>query len=135
MEDNIYVLFALSLPGTKIEYPFGPEMLVVKAYGKMMLIVSVTNGNMNMSMKCNPALAISLRDEFDYIRPGYHLNKKHWNTVYLDQLVREENIKFLIEHSYECVIHALPKFKQEEIKNNGYYRKENSNKEQKPFEW
>ncbi len=98
----------LSFPETTEEQPFGPEVDVYKVAGKMFAILSPDEVPPAISLKCDPALAIELREEFDAVIPGYHLNKTHWNTVILDGTVPDREVKDMIAHSYERVVSGLP---------------------------
>ena len=76
--------YCLSKKAAKEEYPFGPEVIVIKVCDKMFALISNKEGKVNISLKCEPLLADSLRQEYSYIIPGYHLNKRHWNTVIIE---------------------------------------------------
>ncbi|MBK5266527.1 MAG: MmcQ/YjbR family DNA-binding protein [Acidimicrobiia bacterium] len=89
-------------------YPFGPGAQVWKGGGKIFAIVSEDSEPVQISLKCDPELALDLREEFPgRVRPGYHLNKRHWNTVVVDQLPDGE-LEDWIGHSYELVVASLP---------------------------
>lgn len=100
--------FLLSFPEATEEQPFGPEVDVYKVAGKMFAILSPEEAPPAISLKCDPALALELREEFDAVVPGYHLNKTHWNTVILDRTVPERELKRMITHSYAQVVKGLP---------------------------
>ncbi|MFI2795826.1 MmcQ/YjbR family DNA-binding protein [Haloferula sp. A504] len=99
----------LAKPGTEETTPFGPEVLVYKVAGKMFALTDPCSFPPRMNLKCDPQRAIELREEFDGIIPGYHMNKKHWNTVTLDGSIPAELMAGLIDHSYELVVASLPK--------------------------
>ena len=99
--------FALQFPQATEENPFGPGLDVYKVEGKVFAILSPAGPS--VSLKCEPGLAMHLRQQFDAVTPGYHLNKKHWNTVRLDGDVPADQLEEMIEHSYECVVAGLPK--------------------------
>jgi len=101
--------FALKFPETSEDQPFGPDDDVYKVAGKMFLILSPTSDPPAMSLKCDPVIALELREEFEAVTPGYHLNKTHWNTVVLDGSVPDRELKRMIAHSYEQVVNGLPK--------------------------
>lgn len=82
--------------------PFGDDTLVFKAAGKVFAMVSL-EGDLRISLKCNPDLAIELRERYHSVIPGYHTNKKHWNTVYVDGSVPDKEIMAWIDHSYNLV--------------------------------
>jgi predicted DNA-binding protein (MmcQ/YjbR family) len=100
----------LALPGATEEYPFGGETSVFKVAGKIFAIAPVTAGS--VSLKCEPELAEQLRRDYEAIRPGYHLNKRHWNTVTLDGSVPDTMVRELIEDSYDLIVAALPAAKR-----------------------
>jgi predicted DNA-binding protein (MmcQ/YjbR family) len=92
--------FVLSLPGAKLEYPFGEEAAVYKTKGKMFAIIAEKSDPIRLSLKCDPVLAGHLREKYESVMPGYHLNKKHWNTIVLSGQLPWEDIEALIKHSY-----------------------------------
>ena len=93
--------YCISKPGVSEECPFGPDTLVFKVMGKVFALCSL-NDFQSINLKCNPEKAIELREEYSQIQPGYHMNKTHWNTVYVEGL-SEHLLKELIDHSYELV--------------------------------
>ncbi len=94
-------------PGAYEDMPFGPDALVFKVKGKMFALVSWRADPLTISLKCDPFEAEALRDEFDAIGPGYHLNKRHWNTVILDGSVPDALVQHLIDQSYSLVVSSL----------------------------
>lgn len=108
MELPEVIAHCLSLPGAEEATPFGPEVLVCKVCGKMFALTSPDDFPATVNLKCDPDRAIELRDKFESIRPGWHMNKKHWNTVTLDGTLPPELVRELIEHSYELVVEGLP---------------------------
>lgn len=85
-------------------FPFGPETLVMKVKGKIFLLLALDEVPLRFNAKCQPQLAIELRDEYpENVLPGYHMNKKHWNTIVVNNGIRRSLIKELIEHSYNLV--------------------------------
>ncbi|MEP7320498.1 MAG: MmcQ/YjbR family DNA-binding protein [Saprospiraceae bacterium] len=104
--------YCLSKPDTTESLPFGPDTLVYAVKGKLFALTSVTSDRPRVNLKCNPDYAIELRDQYDEIIPGWHMNKKHWNTVYLDGHLKTSLIQQLIDHSYEQVIAKMPRSKQ-----------------------
>lgn len=101
--------YCLSKPHTDESFPFGPEVLVFKVAGKMFALVNVDNEEPSVNLKCDPERAIELREHYPEIEPGYHMNKKLWNTLSLQGSLRNDFIKELIDHSYTLVIESLPK--------------------------
>lgn len=92
-----------------VDYPFGPEAAVYKVGGKMFAIVAWQAEPLEISLKCDPAEADFLRSSFAAIRPGYHLNKNHWNTITLDGSVPDTLFHKMIEASYALVVKGLTK--------------------------
>ncbi|HEX6459162.1 MAG TPA: MmcQ/YjbR family DNA-binding protein [Thermoleophilaceae bacterium] len=106
----------LALTGAEETFPFGPENSVFKVAGKMFAISRLgAEPPLRISLKCEPELAEGLRAAHASIIPGYHLNKKHWNTVVLDGSVPERMVLEMIEDSYDLVVAKLPKAKQTEL--------------------
>ena len=99
----------LALPGAEETLPFGPDTLVYKVGGKIFAITTPGEFPSRVNLKCDPPRALSLREGYDSIVPGFHMNKQHWNTVILDGTVPGTLITELIRHSYELVVKALPK--------------------------
>ena len=93
--------------------PFGPEVLVYKVVGKMFALTNPTDFPPRMNLKCDPDRSVELREEYESIIPGYHMNKKHWNTITLDDSVPSKLVRELIDHSYELVVASLPKSKRQ----------------------
>jgi predicted DNA-binding protein (MmcQ/YjbR family) len=108
--------YCLQKHGVAEGLPFGEDTLVYKVGGKMFLAASITLGN-RFNAKCDPELAIELRERYTEVQPGYHMNKKLWNTVYMDGALTKKQLKDMIDHSYELVFSGLPKKVHEEIKN------------------
>ena len=98
-----------SLPGAVEEYPFGGGVAVFKAGGRMFALVPVEGQPVSLTLKCDPDLALHLRARYAAVRPGYHTNKRHWNTVELDGSIEAAEIREMIEHSHELVIARLPR--------------------------
>ena len=95
--------YILSMPNARLDYPFGKDVAVYKAGDKMFALISEGKDPVRLSLKCDPVLAVTLRDKYDEIMPGYHLNKKHWNTLVLSGQLPWEEVQGLIRHSYELV--------------------------------
>lgn len=96
--------------GVTEEFPFGEDTLVFKVMGKMFALTSLSAEDFRVNLKCDPERAVELRDEYESVIPGYHMNKTHWNTVYFEggELSNEELFE-LINHSYELIVASLPK--------------------------
>src|SRR5690349_21880275 len=99
----------LGHPGASEEFPFGPENSVFKVAGKMFALSALERTPLRISVKCEPELAVGLRASYPAIRPGYHLNKRHWNTLTLDGSLPDQLIRDLVEDSYDLVVSALPR--------------------------
>jgi predicted DNA-binding protein (MmcQ/YjbR family) len=97
------------------DFPFGPEHTVFKVGGKMFAITALDLTPLKVSVKCEPELAVQLRATYAAIRPGYHLNKRHWNTVTVDGSLPDQLIHDLIEDSYDLVVSGLPKRTREQL--------------------
>jgi predicted DNA-binding protein (MmcQ/YjbR family) len=102
----------LSLTGTEEAFPFGPRTSVFKVAAKMFALSQLEAESLRVSVKCEPALAEALRETHAAVIPGYHLNKKHWNTVILDGSLPDETIRDMIEDSYDIVVSKLPQAKR-----------------------
>jgi predicted DNA-binding protein (MmcQ/YjbR family) len=98
----------LGFPGATETFPFAPGTSVFKVEGKMFALSRLDQDPLRVSLKCDPALAEDLRQMHRAVLPGYHLNKKHWNTVILDGSIPEQQIKDMIEDSYDLVVSRLP---------------------------
>lgn len=98
---------ATGLPGVVEEQPFGPDVDVMKVGGKIFAILSPGSELEAISLKCDPDLALELREEYEAVIPGYHLNKRLWNTVILDGTVADDEIERMIVHSYDLVVAGL----------------------------
>lgn len=99
---------ALGLPETVEEYPFGPDTSVYKVANKVFAILQ-PGDSPQVTLKCEPSLALELRAQFPAVIAGYHVNKKHWNTVRLDGSVPDDELLDMVEHSYGRVVSGLPK--------------------------
>jgi len=95
--------YVLSLPGAVLEYPFGEGVAVYKVHDKMFALIAEDKQPVNVSLKCDPQLSTILRDKYETVMPGYHLNKKHWNTLVLTGQLPWEEVQALIRHSYDLV--------------------------------
>ena len=107
----------LSKKATTEELPFGPDALVFKVLGKIFAIVAWQKSSLSISLKCEPNHAMALRTMFPAVKPGYHLNKEHWNTVTLDGSLPDAEIIEMINHSYDQVVKGLTKADRLKLKN------------------
>jgi predicted DNA-binding protein (MmcQ/YjbR family) len=103
--------YSLAKADVEEGFPFGEDTLVFKVKGKMFLLVSLGSRPLQFNVKCDPERAIELREQYDCIVPGYHMNKKHWNTIITDGSLTWVELKELIDHSYNLVS-KKPKIKQ-----------------------
>ena len=101
--------WCLEQNGAIEDFPFTPEHSVFKVHGKMFALSALERNPLEVSVKCEPELAVALRASYPAIRPGYHLNKRHWNTITLDGSLPDQLVRDLIEDSYDLVVSALPK--------------------------
>lgn len=108
--------YCLAKPMTTESLPFGPNTLVIKVAGKMFALCDIDEFQ-SINLKCDPERALELRAEHTGITGGYHMNKKHWNTVMCDGSVSDDLMIELIDHSYDLVVKSLSKSIREEIKN------------------
>lgn len=97
------------------ETPFGPEALVYKVMGKMFALVAWQADPLTVSLKCEPGQALFLRDLYPAVRPGYHMNKTHWNTVTLDGSIPESEVLGMIDDSYHLVVNSLTRAQREAL--------------------
>lgn len=99
------------------ELPFGPDTLVFKVAGKVFLLVGLDQvDQLSFNVKCDPEYAVELREKYEQtVLPGYHMNKKHWNTVFANRELSDDTLFGLIDHSYQLVFQSLPKKIKEEI--------------------
>jgi len=95
--------YILSMPNARLDYPFGEGVAVYKVGDKMFALISEGKDPVRLSLKCDPELSKLLREKYDEVMPGYHLNKKHWNTLVLTGQLTWEDVQGLIRHSYELV--------------------------------
>jgi predicted DNA-binding protein (MmcQ/YjbR family) len=107
--------YLLSRPGATEEHPFGPQPLVVKVGGKIFALLAEDAKPLTISLKCEPAHAQFLRDSFPAVRPGYHLNKEHWNTVTIDGSISDEGLVAMIDESYRLIVGGLSKVARQRL--------------------
>jgi predicted DNA-binding protein (MmcQ/YjbR family) len=107
--------YCLAKPGAQETTPFGDENLVFKVGGKMFALAALDEVPLAVNLKSDPDMALELRDRYEQVQPGYHMNKKHWNTVALDGVIPEREVKKMIDDSYELVVGALTKAQQAKL--------------------
>jgi predicted DNA-binding protein (MmcQ/YjbR family) len=95
--------YCLAKPQTEETLPFGPDLLVFKTSGKAFLLLTLDTETLRFNVKCNPDLAEELRANYPSVQPGYHMNKKHWNTIFVDGSIPWKTILEWIDHSYQLV--------------------------------
>lgn len=98
---------------TTESFPFDEVTLVFKVMNKMFAIVPLDEEEKRVNLKCEPARALELRDNYEAVQPGWHMNKAHWNTVYLERDLPDKEIRKLIDHSYDLILASLPKKRRE----------------------
>ena len=101
--------YCLSKANATESTPFAPDTLVFKVSGKMFALASLDEVPARANLKCNPDLALELRDRYEQVRPGYHMNKKHWNTIEIEAGIPDAEIRKMIDHSYDLILKSLPK--------------------------
>lgn len=104
--------YCLSFDDVSEEFPFGNDTLVFKVMGKIFLLAGLDNTPLQFNVKCNPEKAIELREQYESVQPGYHMNKKHWNTVILDGIIPPQLVREMIRDSYDLVYASIPKSKR-----------------------
>ena len=104
--------YCLSKPDATEGTPFGPDVLVFKVGGKIFALASLDDVPARGNLKCDPDLALELRDRYEQVTAGYHMNKKHWNTVEIESGIPDVELRKMIDHSYELVVNSLPKSKR-----------------------
>lgn len=107
--------YCLAKPGVTEGFPFDEKVLVFKVGGKMFALLDVDEFNY-INLKCDPERAVELREQYNSVKPGYHMNKLHWNSVYVNMDLPDKNILELTDHSYELIFLSLPLKKRNEVK-------------------
>jgi len=115
MTVNEAVKYALSKKGAEETYPFDETTLVFKVAGKMFGLVYDHKGQLGLNLKCDPELNLVLRQQYEGVFPGYHMNKKHWNTILFDSDVPDEEIYKFVDISYDIVFKSLTKKLQKSV--------------------
>jgi predicted DNA-binding protein (MmcQ/YjbR family) len=101
--------YCLTKAGATEGTPFGPDVVVFKVGGKMFALAALDEVPTTVNLKCDPDLALDLRDRYEQIKPGYHMNKKHWNTIEIEGGIPAVELRRMIDHSYELVVNNLPR--------------------------
>ncbi len=105
----------LQLPGVEESFPFGEDTLVFKVKNKIFLLTGLDGDGLSFNVKCDPEKAVELREQYPYVLPGYHMNKKHWNTVKVTGAAPDHLLRSWITGSYHLVVQSLPKKNREEL--------------------
>jgi predicted DNA-binding protein (MmcQ/YjbR family) len=108
--------YCIQKKGVTEEFPFDDATLVFKVMGKMFALASLDAEQLSISLKCEPEKAVELRERYESIQPGYHMNKKHWNTIVVENIKPQKLIFEWIDDSYNLVVASLPKKTQNELK-------------------
>jgi len=103
--------YSLNKPLATEGTPFGSDVLVFKVGGKMFALAALDDVPPTVNLKCEPDVALDLRDRYEQVSPGYHMNKKHWNTIEIGTGIPDAELRKMIDHSYDLVARRLPKFK------------------------
>jgi predicted DNA-binding protein (MmcQ/YjbR family) len=114
MDIETFRLYCLAKPGVTEHLPFDDRTLVFKVGGKMFALCDLEEFN-SVNLKCDPERAVELREQYDAVTPGYHMNKTHWNTVKVNGDVNGRMLQGLIDHSYELIVSSLPKREREKL--------------------
>lgn len=110
-------MYCLQKNGVTEDFPFDEETLVFKVMGKLFLLTNINDVEISVNLKCNPELAIELREQYESVQPGYHMNKKMWNTVKYINEFSERAFFDMIDHSYIEVVKGMTKKMQQELSN------------------
>lgn len=109
--------YCLQKHGATEGFPFGEDTIVFKVGGKMFLLAGLQDGK-HFNAKCDPELAAELRERYTEVKPGYHMNKTMWNTVYMEGTLTKKQLREMIDHSYELIVKSLPKKLRAELGGN-----------------
>ena len=104
--------YCMAKDGVTESFPFDSETLVFKVQNKMFALAGINTRPLSINLKCNPEKAIELREQYECVKPGFHMNKQHWNTVIVDGSVNKKVIKEWIDDSYQLVVASIPKKKK-----------------------
>lgn len=114
MDLNDILEFCSTLKGTEETFPFDKTTLVFKVMGKMYALIDINESN-TINLKCDPEMAVELRERYEEIQPGWHMNKTHWNTVNLRGNLKDAMIREMIVNSYDLVVKSLTKKLRDEL--------------------
>ena len=113
---NTLKAYCLAKPGSSAGYPFGEGALVFKVLDRMFCLISEDETPLRLNLKCDPDDALALRNQYEAVLPGYHMNKKHWNTLVLDGSLPERLVHELIDHSYDLVVKKMSQAQQRKLR-------------------
>src|SRR6266550_1124228 len=106
----------LNKPHVAESTPFGEDVLVFKVCGKIFALAALDEIPITANLKCDPDLALELRDRYEQVQPGYHMNKKHWNKILNDSGIPEPEIRMMVDHSYDLVVKSLTKAQRAKLR-------------------
>ena len=109
MDSDGVIALCTDLPEAVEDYPFGDDLAGFKICGKLFALILLSGEPGSVNLKCDPVWALELRAQHRAVRPGYHANKRHWNTVDLDDTIPDDDVHDMVIHSYEMVIKGLPR--------------------------
>jgi len=115
MELQSLIDHCLAKKAAKQEFPFDDSTMVLKVAGKIFALINL-NAPYSINLKCEPEYALALRERYEAVTPGYHMNKKHWNTIELESDVSDKLLLELVDHSYEQVVRRLPKAEYKKLR-------------------
>ena len=115
MDIEAYRNYCLSKKGVTESFPFDEEVLVFKVMNKVFALGNINSRPLKINLKCDPEKALEYRELHEEVRPGYHMNKKHWNTVDFEGSLPEKTLCHFINHSYELVVSKLTKKEKEQL--------------------
>ncbi|MEX0685915.1 MAG: MmcQ/YjbR family DNA-binding protein [Balneolales bacterium] len=116
MDIETFREYCLSFRGVTESFPFGEDALVFKVKDKMFALTHIDDFK-SFNVKCDPTVALELRETYESVLPGYHMNKKHWNTVVVDGKIPDDKLKEWVMHSYDLVVAKLPSVQRLELNN------------------
>ena len=105
----------LNKKGVTEDFPFGEDTLCLRVAGKIFALASLDTERLRVNLKCEPEYALELREHHDEVQPGYHMNKKHWNTVDFEGQLDNQTLRLLVDHSYDQVVKTLKKAERERL--------------------
>jgi len=107
--------YCSSKPGAVETFPFDEVTLVIKVMGKMFALTNISSPELSVNLKCDPDWSLILREHYAAVKPGYHMNKRHWNTVHLDGSIPDDEVWEMVDHSYRLVVKGMKKADREQL--------------------